>query len=419
MEYMDVKTASERWSITERRITTLCRDGRIKGAKKEKGLWVIPDDVDKPVDGRRDKTERAVRSAKQSAENAEGAVKSAERAVKSSENTEGSVEELPLSENAGFNENFSEGFSRYYNREYDADDKEQLLAVIRFQEQLLKSIAQNYISMHIVNLSEDSFLKIFGADYVSALVDRYTSAQQALNGSMSYLVTEDSLQEALEFLDLSTLPERMGGKSSLIFDFNGIMTGWCQGRFVPVSCDEDGNLKEVIFSVENIQAEKSREEKLLLLSETDALTQLLNRAEGERQINKCLQSGQMGMLCLFDVDDFKAYNDTYGHEAGDKILHRIGACMKDVFAQEDILMRFGGDEFVVFAKEITDSRIGEALIQKLSDIIEDQEFDLFDGTVKISAGIVFTTEGKYREFGQICNAADLLMYMRKREKKRR
>ena len=56
MSYMDVKTAADRWELTERRITTLCRDGRIAGAKKEGGLWLIPDDAEKPADGRRNKS---------------------------------------------------------------------------------------------------------------------------------------------------------------------------------------------------------------------------------------------------------------------------------------------------------------------------------------------------------------------------
>mgnify|MGYP000296657472 CR=1 FL=1 len=62
MSYMDVKTAADRWELTERRITTLCRDGRIAGAKKEAGLWLIPDDAEKPKDGRRNKFSRAVKT---------------------------------------------------------------------------------------------------------------------------------------------------------------------------------------------------------------------------------------------------------------------------------------------------------------------------------------------------------------------
>ncbi len=63
MPYMDVKTASERWGLTQRRITTLCRDGRIAGSRKEKGLWLIPEDAVKPADGRRSKAADTVRTA--------------------------------------------------------------------------------------------------------------------------------------------------------------------------------------------------------------------------------------------------------------------------------------------------------------------------------------------------------------------
>ena len=55
MEYIDVKTTSVRWSISERRITTLCRNGRIEGAKKENGIWLIPSVAKKPLDGRKNR----------------------------------------------------------------------------------------------------------------------------------------------------------------------------------------------------------------------------------------------------------------------------------------------------------------------------------------------------------------------------
>ena len=56
MNYMDVKTAARCWELTERRLTMLCRDGRIEGAKKEGGLWLIPDNAEKPMDGRSNKS---------------------------------------------------------------------------------------------------------------------------------------------------------------------------------------------------------------------------------------------------------------------------------------------------------------------------------------------------------------------------
>ena len=62
MGYMDVKSAADLWKLTERRVTTLCRNGRIVGAKKEGGLWLIPDSAEKPEDGRRNKSSRIMKT---------------------------------------------------------------------------------------------------------------------------------------------------------------------------------------------------------------------------------------------------------------------------------------------------------------------------------------------------------------------
>lgn len=61
MTYIDVKTAALRWDLTPKRITTLCRNGRIEGAKKENGLWLIPEDALKPADGRTNKVARTLK----------------------------------------------------------------------------------------------------------------------------------------------------------------------------------------------------------------------------------------------------------------------------------------------------------------------------------------------------------------------
>ena len=63
MNYIDVKAASKRWELSERRITALCRNGRIEGARKNGGLWHIPENAEKPEDGRRNKSAQAVKTA--------------------------------------------------------------------------------------------------------------------------------------------------------------------------------------------------------------------------------------------------------------------------------------------------------------------------------------------------------------------
>lgn len=64
MEYIDVKTAAKRWNLTTRRLTMLCRNGRISGAHKEGGIWLIPADTDKPLDGRSNKASSITKKAK-------------------------------------------------------------------------------------------------------------------------------------------------------------------------------------------------------------------------------------------------------------------------------------------------------------------------------------------------------------------
>ena len=52
MEYMDIQKAAQKWALSERRLTALCREGRIPGARKVGKLWQIPDDAEMPLDGR-------------------------------------------------------------------------------------------------------------------------------------------------------------------------------------------------------------------------------------------------------------------------------------------------------------------------------------------------------------------------------
>ena len=51
MDYLDVKSTAERWGVAERKVTALCRDQRIIGAKKDGRTWLIPDDAQLPLDG--------------------------------------------------------------------------------------------------------------------------------------------------------------------------------------------------------------------------------------------------------------------------------------------------------------------------------------------------------------------------------
>lgn len=70
---------------------------------------------------------------------------------------------------------------------------------------------------------------------------------------------ESQLQESLEFVDISTLEERLIGENSITHEFTDKILGWCRSRFIPVDYDENGRLLHVLFCIECIEEEKKRE----------------------------------------------------------------------------------------------------------------------------------------------------------------
>ncbi|ACS79293.1 sensor domain-containing diguanylate cyclase [Maridesulfovibrio salexigens] len=100
---------------------------------------------------------------------------------------------------------------------------------------------------------------------------------------------------------------------------------------------------------------KESEERFKNLSITDQLTGLFNRRHmldvAEKEIFKSRNTGHPLSIMLMDVDDFKMFNDTYGHAAGDDILEAIGKIIKNNIRATDKAFRYGGEEFMVILPE--------------------------------------------------------------------
>lgn len=139
--------------------------------------------------------------------------------------------------------------------------------------------------------------------------------------------------------------------------------------------------------LKKLQEENSR---LKILSEVDGLTGLYNRLAGERLINDRLHKNAGGNFMVVDVDGFKKINDQYGHLFGDDVLRGLAALMKEIFGGENLVGRFGGDEFVIFTVKEWDA--GKA-IEKGKELIRRMEAmgrkmgvkDRFSATIGLSA----------------------------------
>jgi diguanylate cyclase (GGDEF)-like protein len=159
---------------------------------------------------------------------------------------------------------------------------------------------------------------------------------------------------------------------------------------------------------------KETNRKLLLLSDTDALTGLHNRRYIDRaleqEIKHAERYGDQLTIALIDVDNFKQVNDNYGHACGDKALVAVAQQIRICIREVDLAGRYGGEEFLlVFPKLAIDDTA--YVMERLRSGIESIVVECMHGLVTISAGIVIHNHGE--TLSQLVSRADKLLYRAK------
>lgn len=168
---------------------------------------------------------------------------------------------------------------------------------------------------------------------------------------------------------------------------------------------------------------KSREHFLVsrlmrVLADHDSLTGLHNRRSFNRQLERLWRQAQREnqslALLLCDIDHFKAYNDCYGHQAGDNVLQRVGAVLADAARRPlDMSVRLGGEEFAVLLYDITDEQArerAEALRESLQRLgIRHERSDTAE-MVTMSVGVACLLPAEEGEIAQLYERADRALY---------
>lgn len=156
----------------------------------------------------------------------------------------------------------------------------------------------------------------------------------------------------------------------------------------------------------------------------DPLTNTFNRRHflelAERKISRPHIPNGYASFLLFDIDHFKIFNDTHGHIIGDQILHGIAQlCLKNL-RPDDILGRFGGEEFVVLLPDTTSTdakNIAERLRALVADTPIQTEIGLFSTTISI--GVAITEHAHSTAIDELLTNADRAMYRAKQSGRNR
>lgn len=144
---------------------------------------------------------------------------------------------------------------------------------------------------------------------------------------------------------------------------------------VTTQLDENQKPIKAIGILSNIDEDKQRAQKLLEKAQRDPLTQYYNKETAQTLIQDWLSTQPaQNALMIIDIDDFKIVNDTLGHLFGDAFLIEATSRIRQLFRSEDILGRVGGDEFLVFMKNIPDKELAEKKARQIIEAFQSIEF---------------------------------------------
>lgn len=171
---------------------------------------------------------------------------------------------------------------------------------------------------------------------------------------------------------------------------------------------------------------KSREHFLIsrlmrVLADHDSLTGLHNRRSFNRQFERLWRQAQREghtlALLLCDIDHFKAYNDRYGHQAGDKVLERIGGLLLDAARRPlDMAVRLGGEEFALLLYDVDQTQAqqrAEALRESLEGLAIEHQGSTSADRVTMSIGVACLQPNESGTLAQLYEGADRALYKAK------
>lgn len=292
------------------------------------------------------------------------------------------------------------------------DQREKELSYQKWS-QYFKSQEGKTIGFYEYNLTKDLFDEESGdvpPDYLRSL-KKYTETVCYIAG---HLVYEKDIERFFAFFDRDSLLVRY-------------YTGQTRGSIEYLRKRPDGSLfwvraiillladpysNDVRLFMMTLDIDKEKREELKLRSQTehDGMTGLLNRETFVAKVTKILEEEgpvRKHALIMLDIDQFKNHNDIYGHPFGDQVIRETAHFLKGFLRENDLCGRMGGDEFMVFLRDITSEDDVIPRINMLCRLLRRKYMD--KGEVSCSMGVVFyPRDGK--TFQVLYQNADTALY---------
>jgi two-component system, cell cycle response regulator len=211
------------------------------------------------------------------------------------------------------------------------------------------------------------------------------------------------------------------GKSIMLRDLGSTNGTYVNDELVDEYVLRDGDLIKIgrcifkFLSGNNI--ENAYHEEIYRLTTIDGLTQVYNKRYFvetlEREIGRAHRYRRELSLIIFDIDHFKVVNDTHGHLAGDHVLKQLASVIRARIRREDILSRYGGEEFAIILPEI-DNYNAMQFAEKIRGLVETTAFKFEEASIPVTISIgVASMRQELQESHEFIKVADDHLYTAK------
>jgi diguanylate cyclase (GGDEF)-like protein len=289
--------------------------------------------------------------------------------------------------------------------------------------------------LEFIKLSKDGYLVFDKHDRICFINDTFAGIigiekQQALGLSFERLVrisaeSRNGLHVESDDLDDWIVAAQNRRQSS---DFRLFEVDKWDGRWFLLS-EQSLPTKELLVHAKEITEQKTLEAQLLAtqdklreLALTDELTGVANRRSFMESVKVELarqeRQQQAAALLIFDMDFFKRVNDTYGHQAGDRVLQQVVQVTRRLLRPYDIFGRIGGEEFAIFLAD-TDKALAYQIAERLRITIFNTPITLAKMTLSVSVSIGLCTHVSGNTFQEWYEKTDIALYQAKKSGRNR
>lgn len=286
------------------------------------------------------------------------------------------------------------------------------------EKQTIAAMTDNSVCYYLVNLTSGIILEKKSRDIPSEILDQITNMDSLITNEITYIHDNDDKARIKEAFTINHIHELMeSGKEFSDIEYKRRSPSTNSIEWISLSLSPmKTQTNEIVLAIQlvNIDSRKKQEMLLQRRAERDLLTDLYNKMTMSSLINDYLKlprkENQIDVLIMIDADNYKSVNDTFGHVFGDKVLIDIADSLKSCVKQSDLVGRVGGDEFMIFLKNVNSKERIISILERISEGIQHTyvEKDL-EVTISASIGVAYLTP-EIQSFQPLYKRADEALY---------